>query len=137
MRLLNLLLLVLSISVLSTSSAWAYSIDDKHKSCLDEAQTTVAMVSCNEMAYKLWDSELNAVFRQLYSALPSRQKKALLASQQEWLQFRDKEFQFLNAYFARQGTIWSVIAGQPKIQLVKDRVLELRNYIDAVDLEGN
>lgn len=111
----------------------------KVEDCLKKNESTAGQGQCLQEELKDWDTELNKVYTQLMGTLtPQKVKDSLKTSQQAWLSFRDKEFAFLRAYYnQQQGTIWSIVAGKALAAIVKDRVKELYETLESVDMSGD
>jgi|GEM_PF-538053 len=111
----------------------------KVEDCLKKNESTAGQNQCLQEELKDWDTELNKVYTQLMGTLTSQKiKDSLKASQQAWLTFRDKEFAFLRAYYSQQqGTIWSIVAGKALAAIVKDRVKELYETLESLDMSGD
>ena len=56
-------------------------------------------------------------------------------SQKAWPAFRDEETNTICELIAsKQGTMWHVVALGDRLELVKDRALQLQDYLDDVGL---
>ena len=67
--------------------------------------------------------------------MDSTGQKQLLEAQRQWINYRDKEFEFMKNYYyeKKQGTMWSIVAAGSRYDLVKARALELKNYYEMLD----
>lgn len=109
-----------------------HPIDLALQQCLDSEEnfTTKGMADCVLKALDKWDSMLNKNYNELLQLLSDTQKEKLKTSQVIWLEFRDKEIDFSNQlYYDMQGTMWHTIATDRKLELTKNRALELSGYI--------
>jgi uncharacterized protein YecT (DUF1311 family) len=118
--------------------AHKHPIDIKTQTCLDNNyQTNDSMKNCSLQAYDDWDAELNKVYAQLRSKLSRDTKEQLKNAQLQWLAYRDSEFQIIDAiYDAKKmggGTIWGLFAADAKVEIVKNRVLVLRGYLQQMN----
>jgi uncharacterized protein YecT (DUF1311 family) len=131
-------LAVSSLTLLAPCHATLHPILVKAEDCLKKNESTTGQDRCLQEELKDWDVELNKVYTQLMGTLTSQKvKDSLKASQQAWLSFRDQEFAFLRAYYSQQrGTIWSIVTGKALAALVKDRVKELYEILESVDMSG-
>ncbi len=137
----NRLLLIISI-LLASSNLFGQSvesnihpIDNLLKNCLeaDSSQTTAGMIKCINMATLDWDNELNKNYKLLMSVLSPQEKEKLKSSQLKWIEFRDKELDFSNTVLNKlKGTMWLVTKANKKLELVKQRTLELKDYHDLL-----
>ena len=128
--LLSSLLIMLSISSFGQTEQ-LHPIDRELQDCLnsDENSTTVGMTECINTATWKWGEELNRQYKILLSLLTDQQKERLKSTQREWIRFRDKELQFTSQLYSdMQGTMWIPVAAQVKLDLIKHRTLELKNY---------
>lgn len=80
---------------------------------------------------KFLDQELNQAYTSLMQRLNADGRQHLLDSQKRWLQFRDAEFQFIAANWTREnfGTSSVLSSGGYRARLIKDRVLQLLDYL--------
>ncbi len=53
----------------------------------------------------MWDKRLNQVYRKLMIKLSPKQRKLLRESQRKWLQYRDREFKFIESFYTGSGSI--------------------------------
>jgi uncharacterized protein YecT (DUF1311 family) len=100
---------------------------------MEKNQTTAGMVDCIGKAYTEWDSELNSVYNELMKQLDTAGKASLKAAQVQWLKFRDSEFKLIDAvYSSLQGTMYIPMHADSRMQIVKNRALELKSYLDIL-----
>jgi len=81
--------------------------------------------------YQLFlDDELNKAYKKLRSELPKAQKNELKKSQQNWIKFRDAEFEFINNNWVRDnfGSSVYLSRGMYKSTIIQNRVLQLLYY---------
>lgn len=76
---------------------------------------------------------MNKYYKLLISILPEKSKIKLRESQINWLKFRDTEFNFINEYYYnyKEGSMLLVIGDNKKMEIVKKRALEIKEYYDA------
>jgi len=93
---------------------------------------TVDIRNAQTEAYNRWDSELNRVYKELIGQLSQADRKYLQESQQAWLKYRDLDAKFFwtDSMYGSQGTAGPVMASDSGRQLVKDRVCQLKTYLD-------
>jgi uncharacterized protein YecT (DUF1311 family) len=120
MKKLILLLLVFSLS------AFADDIDAKYEACIDVATTTADMHDCINAAVAAWDKELNEHYLNLMSE-DDGTTPIIRDAQRKWLAYRDAD---LKIYFGQQGTLYGVIGGQRKLNIIHTRAVALSNYYD-------
>ena len=109
-----------------------YVIDMWESKCLEDSLTTSGMRHCTNTAHDKWDVELNKYYNLLMKSdsLNEDQKVVLKESQREWIQYRDKEFEFISDYYfeIKTGTMWHPESDNRKLQLTRTRTIELMNY---------
>ncbi|MBN2572231.1 MAG: DUF1311 domain-containing protein [Ignavibacteriales bacterium] len=111
-----------------------HSIDIFLDNCVEENQTMSGSAYCYSEAQEKWDEELNRVYQELRSKLNANQNKVLKDAQLKWIVFRDAEFDLLDVvYSTLQGTIYLADLAYYKMVIVKNRVLELENYLFTID----
>lgn len=108
-------------------------IDNQLRLCLDsnENQTTIGMIQCTNRAEDLWDIELNKYYKLLIGLLKNDQKALLKEAQVKWLAYRDSEIKLAgDIYYNLEGTMWRVVYADRRMEIVKQRVEELKYYYD-------
>lgn len=106
-----------------------HPIDAFLTSCLAKDTTTAGMVQCTDLAYRRWDEELNRQYRQLMARLSGSDQTVLRDAQRRWLAWRDTEFALIDAlYRPMQGTMYSPMQLADRLEIVKNRTLELAAY---------
>ena len=109
-----------------------YPIDIELQKCLDTKEncTTQRMTECVFKAADSWENELNKNYNTLLRLLNNEQKVKLKESQRQWIKFRDNELEFSGSFYNRmQGTMWIPVAARTRLDLTKNRALELLDYI--------
>ena len=130
----SILLFSLSLYIQSEETS-IHPIDKALAICLeaDSSQTTAGMIKCTNLAIIEWDKELNNNYKLLMSILDPLEKEKLKSSQLKWIDFRDKELDFSNAVYNKlEGTMWLVVRANRKLELVKNRAIELKEYYDLL-----
>ncbi|HNY31926.1 MAG TPA: DUF1311 domain-containing protein [Fibrobacteria bacterium] len=128
------LLLLAGLATVSFAGEKSHPLDVESDRCLQEATTTLAMLDCHASAYQAWDERLNKVYPRVRGHLDSEGKKELLAAQREWLKFRDAQAQWTNnAFLKMEGSIHRVGAASARVQVVRQRVLELEQFLEIVE----
>jgi len=109
-------------------------VEEKVKALRDKASSTPEMVEAETDGMKLWDQELNRVYGELLEKLPKEDRAVLKESQQDWIKFRDRNLRLIQlAYGNAEGSIYQVYAARAALDVVRDRVLDLRGYLDVVE----
>ncbi|WGL94860.1 lysozyme inhibitor LprI family protein [Arsenophonus nasoniae] len=117
------------------------NIDQTLEQCLAKPTTvsTLDSVDCYQNALKLWDNELNKQYQLLIAdkKLSSRFKTALKKSQLAWIKYRDLNLEAINRFYdTQQGTYWGIAAMANKIELTKNKALELTKLRTSTEI-GN
>ena len=108
-----------------------YMIDIELQKCLDSSEnsTTKGMTDCVIQATAKWDKELNKNYQELLTLLTAEQKRKLKVSQREWIEYREKEIEFSNQIYSDiEGTMWIPVSANTKLELTKQRALEILGY---------
>lgn len=76
------------------------------------------------------DGELNKAYKLLMSKLDEPQQVELLHAQQQWLKFRDKEFELINHNWTRDrfGSSANLSRGSYRASIIESRVVQLLQY---------
>lgn len=111
------------------------TIDQDLEKCLSQRNSTAGQVSCVSSAQQSWDKELNKFYISLSQKLSKTAKKELLEAQRNWVSFRDSEFKLINKYYVdiKKGTLFYLIAENRKLQIIKERALQLKEYDEQFD----
>lgn len=110
-------------------------VKQKVRNMIDKDHSTMGMHVANIMLEDEYDKLLNKYYGILYGKLNEAGKKALKETQLNWIKFRDSEKNFVTELGrdtydkAGGGTMWSVIYGNLKAQIVRDRVFVLYGYL--------
>lgn len=115
-----------------------YQIDIELQNCLDSSEnyTTKGMTDCIIVATEKWDKELNKKYQELLTLLTNEQIEKLKIAQRHWIEYRDKEIEFSNQiYTDMQGTMWIPVAAQTKLELSKQRAIEIEGYIADLTID--
>ena len=126
------ILFLLTINILSFAQN---KIDADLEKCLSKDNSTAGQRSCINSARNSWDKELNKSYLSLSQKLTKNGKKELVEAQRSWMKFRDSEFKLIDKYYfdVKKGTIFYVIAENKKLEIVKERALQLKDYNEQFD----
>lgn len=110
-------------------------IDQDLEKCLSQRNSTASQISCVSIARNSWDKELNETYISLSQKLAKTGKKELVEAQRNWIKFRDSEFELINKYYreVKTGTLFYLIAENKKLEIVKERALQIKEYDDQFD----
>ncbi|MDM8562650.1 DUF1311 domain-containing protein [Candidatus Marithioploca araucensis] len=112
-----------------------HPIDIKTEACMEKDYSTLGMMNCSAQSEKLWDTELNRVYRGLQSQLNEKAKKQLKNAQLQWLKYRNAEFKAIDEIYSvlyeksGGGTMWRLLPINAKVEIIKERVLVLTGYL--------
>lgn len=91
------------------------------------------MVEATYEGSRLWDEELNRVYRELMRKLPPEDQAILKESEQEWIKFRDSNRRLIGELYDRaRGTENRLFAAGEVLEAVKGRAIALRDYLEVV-----
>jgi uncharacterized protein YecT (DUF1311 family) len=112
----------------------SYKIDTILNKCIDKKNGGDAgMISCLQKAEMNWDAELNKTFKLLLAKLDSSEQRELRESQRQWIIYKDKEIKFFSdTYGNRDGTMWNLAISDKRMQLIRQRTIELLGYYDTL-----
>lgn len=101
--------------------------------CIERDETTAGMCNCTYAALEKWDKKLNVVYKQLTSKLNSETKNKLVDAQKQWVNFKEKEIELINAtYGSAGGTMWLVVKAEKFLAITRDRTVELESLSEAI-----
>lgn len=110
-------------------------IDQDLEKCLSKDNSTAGQRNCINSAQKSWDKELNKTYISLSQKLSKNGKNELVEAQRSWMKFRDSEFKLIDKYYfgVKKATLFYVIAENKKLEIVKERALQLKEYDEQFD----
>lgn len=82
-----------------------------------------------------YDQLLNKYYKILLNHLNEDNKKALIATQRNWIQLRDSDRELVTALHRQTydegggGTIWGIVAADARADITRNRVFELYRYL--------
>lgn len=125
-----------SSAAFSQETAEKHAIDIALDKCIDKNPSTQGTIGCLDEAYKKWDIELNKNYKALTLKMDAKQKAALLAAQRKWIEYRDLEFKTqLSIYETMKGTMFQPMIANDRMEVVKKRALDLKNYLDLFEMK--
>ena len=132
-----LLCVFLFATVSAAQEPTRHPIDKALEACIDKNGSTAGMVECTDKAYAAWDKEMNKNYGALMSALKPKQKEALRMAQLNWIRYRDLQFKFIDSVFdTLDGTMYIPMRISSRMQVIKKRALELKDYLNLVTEGG-
>ncbi len=131
----NLLFIILMLSCLQATCQdhQPEEIDNDLQSCLDGTDmVTAAMCSCYTQATKRWDLKLDTLYQKLIKSLNPTIKQSLIQSQQQWLKYKEVEFQLIEVA-SGSGTMWNWVVLGKKMSVIRQRVYTLNGILENLD----
>lgn len=118
----------------SNAQTKVHPIDKAEEACISKTADTQAMNKCSDIAQKAWEKEIVKTLSELKSVMDEDSYKSLLASQKSWEIYRNNEFQAINKMLAdKQGTMYLNVSKGLKVDIVKQRALKLKEYLNTVN----
>ena len=115
---------VLLLAVCGTASAADNAALTK---CMDTANTTADMVSCNAKEAKVQDKRLNTAYKTALTAQEGARKQQLQDVQRLWIKYRDANCAFAGS--ATGGTIDQVNGSGCVLDMTQTRAQELEDLV--------
>ena len=97
------------------------------KKCMDGANTTADMVSCNAKEAKVQDERLNKAYKTALAAQEGARKQQLQDVQRLWIKYRDANCSFAGS--ATGGTIDQVNGSGCLLDMTQTRAQELKDLV--------
>jgi uncharacterized protein YecT (DUF1311 family) len=97
------------------------------KNCMDGANTTADMVSCNVKEAKVQDTRLNKAYKTALAAQEGTRKQQLQDLQRLWIKYRDANCAFAGS--ATGGTIDQVNGTGCVLDMTQTRAQELEDLV--------
>jgi uncharacterized protein YecT (DUF1311 family) len=108
-------------------------IDEEYEQCLRKDTSYTGVSNCSFEAYGKWNKEMTKTYNKLISKLKTEKNKAAMKqSQKAWLTYRDAEFNSYNYMFNQPGNKWDILRQQGRIEIVRERTLQLRDYLESI-----
>lgn len=115
-------------------AADTFRIEERQRLKLVIDYSTNGMVTSTLDANREYDKLLNKYYQLLLRSLNEEDKEILKKSQRNWIDFRDSELELngvlMNDYYSGGGTIQRVFAAARVLELTRDRVIELYDYLN-------
>ncbi|HHA1429937.1 TPA: lysozyme inhibitor LprI family protein [Enterobacter hormaechei subsp. xiangfangensis] len=132
---------VISSSLLFCLSASAeglkQNIDSTLQKCKMDAVSTIDSQNCYTKATTAWDAELGNQYKLLMKDQPENVRTILRDSQRQWIKYKDSYNKGIEEFYQKEeGTIWSLIAAESKINIIRDKTLDLYRLRNSTNLGG-
>ncbi|MHA5068323.1 lysozyme inhibitor LprI family protein [Cetobacterium somerae] len=107
-------------------------LEKQYEKNMAEDYSITGMVIATNDYYDELDKVLNKVYKELMATLTPDEKIALRDSQRAWIKFREKEVAFsADLYSKKEGTIYRLFTPANRISLMKNRIMDLIDYLSA------
>ncbi|WNY88888.1 lysozyme inhibitor LprI family protein [Leclercia adecarboxylata] len=113
------------------------NIDSSLKQCKIDAISTSDSQNCYNVALKEWDSELGKQYKLLMNGQSDNVRVVLRDSQRQWIKYRDQYVSAIDVFYKQQdGTISSLIAAESKLNITRDKAIDLHRLRNSIDLSS-
>lgn len=111
-----------------------HPIDIEEEKCIKIADTSdIKMGNCTLKATEAWFKEIDKNLMTLKQMLPADKYEKIADSQKKWESYVKSEFDVNeNVIYNKAGSIYYTISAGEKRELIKQRALFLKNYIEDV-----
>lgn len=98
---------------------------------IHEAETTKEFADAHAQYNQFLKKELQSAYKELINTLSGPERDAFKKSQNQWLKYRDTEFEFINKNWTMEqfGSSATLSRGSFRNQLLEDRVITLLRYL--------
>ena len=113
-------------------------IDEKVEKWMEQDDSTAGHIQALDHGVKLWDEALNEAYTNLLKKLPKPDAEALKVSQRQWIAYRDANLKAIQVIFGHaEGTMYRPMAVAQQLEIIKQRVLSLRGFMEAAESKGD
>ncbi|HGP4138783.1 hypothetical protein C3387_11690 [Leclercia sp. LSNIH6] len=113
------------------------NIDSTLQKCKMDAVSTIASQNCYIKATAEWDLELGNQYKLLMNGQPDNVRIALRDSQRQWIKYRDQYVSAIDVFYKQQGgTISSLNAAESKLNITRDKTIDLYRLRNSTDLSS-
>jgi uncharacterized protein YecT (DUF1311 family) len=113
------------------------AIDKQLQECKMQANTTVENSQCYAKATRQWDDELNNQYRLLLNDQPESVRQKIRAAQRSWIQYKESYNEAIAAcYQQQQGSIWPLVAAETRMNVIRDKAIDLYKLRVSTNLAG-
>lgn len=118
----------------STAQTTLHPIDKAEQDCISKTADTQVMNQCSITAQKEWEKEIKKTLSELKSVLDKESYKSLINSQNSWEKYKIDEFRSIDKMLEnKQGTMYLNVDKGLKVDIVKQRALKLKEYLNTVN----
>lgn len=95
---------------------------------LDNASTQYEMNTAADALYRLWDDELNSIWKRLQECLDPDSMERLTAEEVAWIAYKDEQVRLEGADY-EGGTMHALVCSTVAAEFTRDRVYVLAEYL--------
>ena len=118
----------------STAQTTMHPIDKAEQDCISKTADTQVMNQCSITAQNEWEKEIKKTLSELKSVLDKESYKSLINSQNSWEKYKIDEFRSIDKMLEnKQGTMYLNVDKGLKVDIVKQRALKLKEYLNTVN----
>lgn len=118
----------------STAQTTIHPIDKAEQDCISKTADTQVMNQCSITAQNEWEKEIKKTLSELKSVLDKESYKSLINSQNSWEKYKIDEFRSIDKMLEnKQGTMYLNVDKGLKVDIVKQRALKLKEYLNTVN----
>jgi uncharacterized protein YecT (DUF1311 family) len=107
------------------------TIDVTLNQCLNQADTTLALMQCQDAATQEWDKEMNTQYSALMKKLSGQPREKLRAAQRAWMKYREAWLAASRSQLNTQGTLGPVALAAQSTALVRNQTLQLQSLANG------
>lgn len=107
------------------------NIDITLNQCLNQADTTLALMQCQDAATQKWDKEMNTQYSALMKKLNGQPREKLRAAQRAWMKYREAWLTASRSQLNTQGTLGPVALAAQSTALVRNQTLQLQSLANG------
>lgn len=118
----------------STAQTTMHPIDKAEQDCISKTADTQVMNQCSITAQNEQEKEIKKTLSELKSVLDKESYKSLINSQNSWEKYKIDEFRSIDKMLKnKQGTMYLNVDKGLKVDIVKQRALKLKEYLNTVN----
>lgn len=118
----------------STAQTTMHPIDKAEQDFISKTADTQVMNQCSITAQNEWEKEIKKTLSELKSVLDKESYKSLINSQNSWEKYKIDEFRSIDKMLKnKQGTMYLNVDKGLKVDIVKQRALKLKEYLNTVN----
>lgn len=109
-------------------------IDKAESDCMNIDYSTIGMLNCTQTAIDSWNNQIAKDINLLKEILDENDNNLLVTSQQDWEKYNKSTNDFIKSLIIKkQGTMYVNVSSGLIREIVKQRALNLREYINITN----